>query len=225
MSQPVENAVPGWGEPAAERAPSVPWANRRDVVVALVIIAVLVVAGALLGLLWQAISPRSIGYVYQPHAVIPDENEALIGSDARFALLTAGVGALAALAAWTRVGWRGPATVAALVVGGLLGAGATNLVGSWVGGGHDDGAVRTLLMLPVRVRAHGVLVLEALAAVVVYALFAMFTSRDDLGRVDDEPAAESSAYDPAARGGVSSSWARSEAPEEQSGRSWSAGAE
>lgn len=181
--------MPGWVAPVAPSQPSpTPWVTRRDLVVGVLIVAALVLAGALLGLLWQAISPRSIGYVYQRHAVIPDESEALIASDARFALLTTAVGVVVSAAAWTRAAWRGPVMPVALTVGGLLGAAATNEVGRLVGGGRDDGAVQTLLMLPVVVRAHGLLVLEALVAVVVYTVLTMFSSRDDLGRMEDEAA-------------------------------------
>lgn len=146
----------------------------------------LLVVGTLLGPLWQAISPRTVGYVAAAHTVIPDENEALIATDARFVMLTGAVGVLTAVLMWTRVPWRGPTVVAALAFGGLLGALATALVGGWTGGGTVDGAVRSVVTLPVAVRAHGLLLVEALLAVTVYGVLVLFASSDDLGRTSDD---------------------------------------
>lgn len=180
-------------QPAAQPAPpggarSVPWFSSRDLGPAAVVLVVLAAAGALLGLLWQHISPRTKGFVYLPNGIIPDEKEAFVASDGRFLLLTAAAGVVVAVAAWLRRSSRGPAVALALVVGGLLGALLTDLVGRLTGGGHDNGALNSVITLPVRVHARGLLLVEPALAALVYSACALFAKRDDLG-VDDEAAA------------------------------------
>jgi hypothetical protein len=158
-----------------------PWFTSRDLGPAAAILAALAAAGAVLGLIWQAISPRTKGFVYLPNAVIPEENESLIAADGRFLLLTGAVGIVAAVAAWLRKPARGPATAVALVAGGLLGALLTDFVGRLVGGGHSTGALNAVVTLPLRVHARGLLLVEPAIAAFVYAACALFARRDDLG--------------------------------------------
>jgi Protein of unknown function (DUF2567) len=170
--------------PAASQAPPAgprPWFTSRDLGPAAAILAALAAAGAVLGLIWEAISPRTKGFVYLPNAVIPEENESLIAADARFLLLTGAVGIVAALAAWLRRSARGPATALALVAGGLLGALLTDFVGRLAGGGHATGALNAVVTLPLRVQARGLLLVEPAIAAFVYAACALFARRDDLG--------------------------------------------
>lgn len=144
----------------------------------------LAVLGALLGVLWQWWSPPGpIGYVVAPHAIQPDETEAFIAGDGRFAAICAGAGLLAGAATWVRTSTRGPITVLALAVGGLLGSLLTDLVGHVLGGGTGDGKANTLLReLPLTVHMRGLLLLEATVAVLVYGVCASFAAEDDLGR-------------------------------------------
>jgi hypothetical protein len=146
----------------------------------------LAVLGALLGVLWQRWSPPGpLGYVIAPHAVQPDETEAFVAADGRFAVICASTGLLAGVAAWLYKPTRGPVAAVALAVGGLLGAVLTDLVGHLLAGGTGDGDARTVLRhLPLAVHMHGLLVLEAAVAVLVYSLFVSFAAADDLGRGD-----------------------------------------
>lgn len=181
--QPAAQPVP----PGATRP--VPWFSSRDLGPAAAVLVVLAVLGALLGLWWQAISPRAKGFVYLPHnGIIPDEKETFVASDGRYLLLTAAAGIVVAVAAWLWRSTRGPAVGLALVVGGLLGALLTDFVGRVTGGGHDNGALNSVITLPVRVHARGLLLVEPALAALVYAACALFAKRDDLG-VDDEAAA------------------------------------
>jgi hypothetical protein len=148
------------------------------------VVAALALVGVPLGLIWQAVSPRSAGLVLQSGAIIPDETEALIGADGWFALLTGVVGLIAALVVWTRRSWRGPATVVALALGGVVGALVTALVGHVTGGGQSTGRAGALITLPVSLHATGLLFFQAAVAVLVYGLLVAFTTRDDLGRTD-----------------------------------------
>jgi hypothetical protein len=169
---------PAAGEPALSAAQ--PWLTRRELVRGCVVIAALAVIGVPLGVVWQAISPHAVGYVVAARTVIPDQTETFIATDARFVLLTGAVGLAAGVAGWSRVAWRGPALIAALAMGGVAGALVAAWVGRVVGGGHATGQVQTLIMLPIAVRAHGLLFVEALAAVALCCLFTVFTKRDDL---------------------------------------------
>jgi Protein of unknown function (DUF2567) len=142
----------------------------------------LAAAGALLGLLWQQISPRTQGFVYvPPHGIIAEENESLVATDGRFVLLTCAAGIVAAVAAWSRRSARGPAAALALAAGGLLGALLTDRVAHATGGGHDGGTLNEVITLSVRVHARGLLFLEPAVALLVYAACALFSRRDDLG--------------------------------------------
>lgn len=142
----------------------------------------LAAAGALLGLLWQQISPRTKGFVYiPPHGIIAEESESLIAGDGRFVLLTCAAGLVAAVAAWFRRSARGPAVALALAAGGLLGALVTDRVGQATGGGQNGGTLNEVITLSVRVHARGLLLLEPAIALLVYAALALFARRDDLG--------------------------------------------
>ena len=143
--------------------------------------------------MWQAWSPPGpLGLVIQPGAIEPDETEAFIAGDGRFAVLALAVGLVAGIALWWHRPSRGPLAVLALGVGGLLGAYLMALVGHLVRGGSDSGKSGTLLQhVPLQLHAHGLLVLEAAIAVLGYVICAAFAARDDLGRREDEQPAYS----------------------------------
>jgi hypothetical protein len=179
---------PAWASSPAERDP---WLSRTDLLRGGWIIAVLAVVGAPVGVLWQAISPHTVGVVVGAHAIIPDETETFIASDGRFALLTGAVGALAAVVAWLRPTWRGPSTTAAVTIGGLAGSLVASWVGRLTGGGHADGKLGSVIALQVAVRSHAILVVEPLASVWLICLFALFAKQDDLRRAPTQaPARE-----------------------------------
>ncbi|MDQ2751342.1 MAG: DUF2567 domain-containing protein [Actinomycetota bacterium] len=160
------------------------WAPREDVRAAIFLVLVLAVVGALLGVLWQWWSPPGpLGYVVAPNAIQPDETEAFIAGDGRFALICASAGLVAGLVAWLRTSTRGPATALGLGVGGLLGSYLTSVVGHALAGGSDTGKTNTLLPhLPLSVHMRGLFLLEATVAVLVYGVCASFAAEDDLGR-------------------------------------------
>lgn len=171
--------------PPVPPRPREPWARAGELRAAAWLAGALIVAGPLVGLVWQAIAPRTQGFVYMPHSVVPDESEAFIASDGRFLFLTGAVGLVAAVVAWTWRSSRGPVVAAALAAGGLVGALLTDLVGRAVGGGHADGPLKATFTLPVVVHARGLLFAEAMLAVLVYGACAVFAKRDDLNRRED----------------------------------------
>src|SRR6476469_8602529 len=125
--------------PTTQRSRREPWVVRRDVYIGGWVVAALALVGVPLGLIWQAVSPRSAGLVLQSAAIIADETEALIGTDGRFALLPGVVGLIAALVVGPRWSWRGPATVVAVGLGGVVGAAVTARVGHLTCGGESTG--------------------------------------------------------------------------------------
>lgn len=179
-------------EPAVQRADA---GTVNDVVVAVVITVGLALVGALAGLVWMAWTPaRPPAQVLGGGRYVPDETEAFIAGDGRFLVVTTVVGLGAALIAWfTRRQNRGVAVSFALVVGGLVGAALTELVGHLTGGGSATGRVvtassgqqfRLTQHLPLSLHVSGLLVIEAALAVLVYGMLAAFTVHDDLGHLD-----------------------------------------
>ncbi|MFN2518626.1 MAG: hypothetical protein ABR604_06210 [Jatrophihabitantaceae bacterium] len=160
------------------------WAPREDLRAGAYLVLALAVLGVLLGVIWQWWSPAGgLGYVVAPHAIQPDETEAFIAGDGRFAVIATATGLLAGGVTWLRTSIRGPVTALALGLGGLLGSWLTGVVGHLMAGGTGNGKTNTLLrQLPLSVHMHGLLLLEAAGAVLVYSLCASFAARDDLGR-------------------------------------------
>jgi len=194
--------------PAPQRRPATGSPGAvADVRAAAVLVAVLLVVGAALGPLWAWWSPPGPAAVLYPHgAVLPDESEAWIGADGRFLVIVAAVGLLAALVTWFgRPANRGAITAAALGVGAIGGSLLMDLTGSLSGGGDGDGKYRVQLVdgtvrpyskqLPLWVHTTGLLLVEAVVAVLVYGLLVAFAARDDLGRPD--PVRDRAASQPA----------------------------
>ncbi|MDT4938355.1 MAG: hypothetical protein QOG80_2026, partial [Pseudonocardiales bacterium] len=129
--------------------------------------------------------PGPLGFVLPGHLVQPDETEAFVAADGRYAVITGVVGLVAAVALWRLKRVRGPVAALALGVGGLAGAWLTEIVGRALDGGRTDGPVNTLLPhLRLSVHMHGLRILEPLTAMLCYSLCVAFAADDDLGRGD-----------------------------------------
>ena len=170
--------------PARPAAP----ADTRQVRAAGLLFVALAALGCLLGPVWSWWSPPGPLGERIPAGVIADETEAFIAADGRFAVLTTVVGLLAGIAMWFARSVRGPGIVAALGLGGLVGAALTGVVGHAVRGqGHEvpvTPQVSRIDHLPLQVHASGLLLLEGAAAVLAYGLCVAFAAHDDLGRPD-----------------------------------------
>jgi MFS family permease len=183
----------GFGPWPPARPPQRPsWPpSRRELVTALSAVLGLALLGAALGLLWARLAPRLEFRVVEPGRAVPvlPEAEEYVAADGRFVLITLAAGALAGLVCWLLRGSRGPLVLAALALGGLLGAVVTWRLGVWLEPGYhpaDLQEVGRVLAQPLELRARAALVVEPIAAVVVYLLGAGFTVHNDLG-VDPEP--------------------------------------
>lgn len=175
-------------DPATWTPPRPNWRRRRraELQAAARIVTALALTGVPIGLIWAWWSPPGPrALLFSGGKVQPEESEAFVAGDGRYAILVVAVGLLAGLIAWSAKAARGTIVVLALAAGGLTGAAITVLVGRLAGGGTADGKVGTIVeQLPLSLHATGLLFLEAAAAVFVYGLCVSFAAADDLGRPD-----------------------------------------
>lgn len=167
----------GYQPPVLEPIEVLRWPH--DGLVALVTTALVTMAGAVVGLIWSATSPK----LSLPAVVAGSEAtfKSQIAADGRFLLLgiVAGVVCAGVLVAF---GQRGPGAVVGLAVGGVLAALVANRTG--VIAQHDatfsalrslgiSHSARVLDLVDFRVRAQGVLLAWPLAALIVHGLATM----------------------------------------------------
>jgi LPXTG-motif cell wall-anchored protein len=175
---------------------------RADLATSLRLVAALALAGIPAGLLWWWLAPRADFRITAdgPAVIGNPSNELLVADDSVFALVLAGVGLLAGIAAWFLRRRRGVATVVALA----LGTAATGAVAWWVGQLlgpgptaaqlHDvGGRVTTSLSLG----SLPALAVAPFMAVFAYLVAVLYTHRDDLGREARGDAASVPSDDPA----------------------------
>jgi hypothetical protein len=182
---------PPWATvpPAAEipplppPTPPTPWLTRRELRAAGLVVLALVLVGVLAGLVWQVWTVRAQGFNIGNGVIIPDETEDWIGADAHFGIITGVIGLAAGLLAWRWRAVRGPAMVAALAVGGVLGSLIAAWVGHLTGGGNHIVVANTNVVkqLPLSVRMNGLFLVQAIAALAVYLVAALASASDDLG--------------------------------------------
>jgi hypothetical protein len=164
--------------------------RRRQLRAAGLAAGALALLGAVLGPIWAAWSPPGPIGIQLSGGVQPDETEAWIAGDGRFAIIAIVVGLLAAILAWylpvlRRA--RGPYVLLGLAVGSIVAAGLTDLIGWAVrgdGSTYHCGAGTCFEALPLTVHMHGLWFLQAFVAVLGYGLFVSFAAADDLGRPD-----------------------------------------
>ncbi|MCW2889147.1 MAG: hypothetical protein QOE54_3050 [Streptosporangiaceae bacterium] len=149
----------------------------RQVRIAVVTVVASAVLGVLAGLLWAAISPH-VKYVSVDGKIflIDPESPAVIGTDGRFALITAGIGLACGVAAYLAAG-RGNdlVLVAGLAVGGIVAALLAWRVGHLIGLDTFHRMVRAgdrtrAFNGPADLAARGVLVCWPFVALVAYGL-------------------------------------------------------
>ena len=167
---------------------------RADLRSAAGVVAGLALAGVPAGLLWWALAPRADFRITETGPVpIGDVSpELLVADDAVLALVLAGVGLLAGVAAWFLRRRRGVATVLALALGACLTAVVAWQVGELLGAGPsaaqlaDVGArVTTSLTLS----SPAAMALAPFTALLAYVVAVLYTPDDGLGRTEPETAA------------------------------------
>jgi hypothetical protein len=156
------------------------------------LIGALAVVGAILGPVWEAISPDGPAGAILKQGIQADETEAFVGGDGRFTIIALIVGLLAGVAAWYVPVFkrsRGPYVALGLAIGAVVGSGLTEWIGYLIRGQGNAFACnsatgRCIDHLPLTVHMHAVLLIEATIAALLYSLFVAFAVADDLGRPD-----------------------------------------
>jgi hypothetical protein len=149
----------------------------RQVRVAALTAAISAVLGVLAGLLWAVISPHVTYVSVAGKAFLADpESPAVIGTDGRFAVITAGLGLACGLVAYLAAGRDNDlALVLGFVAGGVIAALLAWRVGHLIGLDTFHRMVRAgdqtrLFKGPADLSAKGVLVFWPFVALVVYGL-------------------------------------------------------
>lgn len=197
-------------------------AGWGDVLAALAVAAGVAALGVPLGWLWSVLAPR-VEVVVGPLG--PDladyQTEAFIGADGTFAGIGAGTGVLLGAAGWLLLRRRrGPLLALGLVAGALAGAWVAMRTGELVGAGSYERLLAAAtdgdtLRRPVEVRATGVLLVQAVSAILTYVVVAGWSRHPDLATGGSSPVGSSAVGAPTAGppwSGVSSGSAAPGAP-------------
>ncbi len=180
---------------SAVRAASAYWQGwpevRADLRSSAGIVLALVAAGVPAGLLWWWLAPRADFRVTEagPVPIGNLSEELLIADDAVFALLLAGLGLLAGVAAWFLRRRRGVATVLALAVGACLTSVVAWQLGEFLGTGPSEvqlSEVGARVTSSLTLGSLPALVLAPFTALLAYVAAVLHAPRDDLGRTDPD---------------------------------------
>ncbi|MDG5802707.1 DUF2567 domain-containing protein [Streptomyces ossamyceticus] len=166
--------------------PSGPGLGRELLEAAVVTVVMTLVGGVLLGVLWWWLAPH-VPLVSDGSAVYfkDTEGEQAVGVDGTFTLLALGMGALSGLVVFLLRRRGGVPLVAALAVGGLLGAVVAWRLGVWLGPGTDvvarakEAGRGVTFSAPLKLAAKGALLAWPLAGLLVHlVLTGLFGPRD-----------------------------------------------
>jgi hypothetical protein len=107
---------------------------RQDVQAGLLTVAVTVLVGAPVGLLWAALAPRvEVVLTGEGVQLVDRDSSAFIASDGYFSLAVLLAGLVGGALAWRWGSRHGPTVVPGLAIGGLIGAYVAMAVGGLVG--------------------------------------------------------------------------------------------
>ncbi len=175
MSPDLRPAADGTPLSAVPRRTSPPW--WQDLWAGLLTVAVTVLVGAPVGLLWAAVAPPVLVQVEAGEVrPVGTWGDGFIAVDGYYlaAVLVAGV--VGALLTWWRASAHGPAVVVGLTVGGLAAAWVAMVVGSLVGGSAAElvaAGVQGRQELGVRLRATSALLGWPIASLLTCVLLAL----------------------------------------------------
>jgi hypothetical protein len=200
---PASDVLPGGGPASAlDGFPAPPdeaaradrtYALRQEVTVAVWVVATLALVGVLAALVWAWAAPT---LTYQINdsgqlAVRSTEPEQLIAADGWFAIIALFVGLLAGFRAWWHTKGHEPGVVGGLIVGGLLGSVTMLAVGGLLRPSNLEDApsagVGSRLHAGLAVHAPGVLLLESIAALLVWLVLDLLIPRDGAPVPELEP--------------------------------------
>ncbi|MFD3593577.1 DUF2567 domain-containing protein [Nocardia sp. NPDC058640] len=160
---------------------------RREVIGVGVVMAVVLAASAVAGVVWGVLAPTERLRVTQPGraAVLTGESLHLFDAVGMFLCIGAVVAVLSAVGAWRVRVARGPALVLGVLFASGLGAAVMMWIGEWVAGvAHprpDDPVVGQIVALPAEVGTSLALVVQPFLAALVLLFLAALHPRIDLG--------------------------------------------
>jgi LPXTG-motif cell wall-anchored protein len=156
----------------------------------------LAVSGLAAGGLWTWLAPRA-DYRVTATDVVPigtaPSSELFMADDGVFVLILAGLGLLAGIGVWLRRRRRGVLTLTALATGVLAAGVVAWQLGEWSGPGPTDAQladVGATVTTGLSLGATAALAVGPFVAVLCYLVATSLTSRDDLGRTDEQPPLE-----------------------------------
>jgi hypothetical protein len=159
--------------------------------------AVPVVLGVPLAFLWVALGPHVDVVMTAPGqpGLVDYNTEAFVAGDGRFGLITAVTGIVVGVTAWLLGKGRGPLVVLGLALGSLAGAWITWKLGTHQGEDEFKHLIATAkagegFSQNMRLRATGLVYLEALVAVSVYVGCAAWSRYPDLAPTEQPGAGE-----------------------------------
>jgi hypothetical protein len=189
----ASDVLPGGpGVPAAFPAPPPELARpertyvlRQELTVAVWVIAGLVLVGVLAAIIWVLATP-TMNYQINDSgqlAVLSTEPEQPVAADGWFAIIAVVVGLLAGFRVWWHTKGHEPGVVFGLVVGGLLGSVTMVAIGGLLRPSTLEDAASagsgTRLHAGLAIHSPGVLLLESVAAVLVWLILDLLIPRDD----------------------------------------------
>jgi hypothetical protein len=168
--------------------------SRADLRSALLTVLALAVAGLAAGGLWIWLAPRADYRVTaggaEPIGATPNI-ELFMADDGVFVLIFAALGLIAGTAVWLHRRRRGALTLTALATGMLAAGIVAWQLGEWAAPGPTHAQLTDLgatVTTGLSLRATAGLAVGPFMAVLAYLVATALTPRDDLGRIEDEPA-------------------------------------
>ena len=164
---------------------------RADLRSAIALAVGLLLCGGPAALLWWWLAPRADFRITEngPVPVGDVSPELLVADDVVFALVLAGAGLLAGVAAWFLRRRRGVATVLALALGACLTAVVAWQVGEMLGAGPSDtelADVGARVTTSLTLSSPAAMALAPFTALLAYVVAVLYTPDDGLGRTEPE---------------------------------------
>jgi hypothetical protein len=196
----ASDVLPGaGGVPAAFPAPPETtraertYVLRRELTVGVWIVTALVLVGIVGALIWVWAAP-TMNYQINDSgqlAVLSTEPEQPVAADGWFAIIAAVIGLAAGFRVWWHSKGHEPGVVGGLIAGGLLGSITMFAIGGLIRPSNLDDAASagpgTRLHAGLTVHAPGALLLESVAALLVWLILDLLIPRDDPPVLEPEP--------------------------------------